>query len=149
VQQPGSPGLLSVSALKARGWTDTLIRDFLGPPDHTRPHPHYRSAAPMRLYARSRVEAVEASAAWAHVQDRAGRRKAAAAKAVQTKTTALRVYLDQLRITVPVMPMAQLTARACAHYNDRQWEFERWDGPEATPASEPGFLARITAFRVE
>ena len=41
------------------------------------------------------------------------------------------------------MPQAQLINQACAHFNDRQAVDERCDTPEATPASEPGFLDRI------
>ncbi|MCP4965044.1 MAG: hypothetical protein GY926_07395 [bacterium] len=43
-----------------RGWTDTLIRDFLGEADESRPNP-YGSNAPMRLYDRARVARVEAT----------------------------------------------------------------------------------------
>jgi hypothetical protein len=47
----------------------------------------------MRLYARARVEAVEASSAWPRLQERVARRKAAAAKAVETKAQRLWDYL--------------------------------------------------------
>ena len=33
---------LTATQLKARGWTDTLIRDLLGAPDQTRINPHHR-----------------------------------------------------------------------------------------------------------
>lgn len=54
---------LAASDLKARGWTDTSIRDFLGEPDEMRPNPHYRRAAPMRLFDFGRIEAAEATPA--------------------------------------------------------------------------------------
>jgi hypothetical protein len=98
----------------------------------------------MRLYARARVEAFEASPAWPRLQERVARRKAAAAKAIETKTQRLWDYLDELEIAVPVMPLAELTEQACAHYNDRQSVRERWDAQEATPASDPSFLERIS-----
>ena len=87
--QRSSDDLLSVRALIARGWTETLIRQLLGAPDNTRRNPYAGSAAPMRLYARTRVEAVEASPAWPTVQERVAQRKAAAAEAVETKTERL------------------------------------------------------------
>jgi hypothetical protein len=135
---------LTVPTLKARGWTATLIRDYLGAPDSSCPNPYYQSAAPMRLYARARVEAVEASPAWPTLQEQVARRKAAAAKAVETKTQRLWDYLDELEITVPVMSLPLLTEQACAHYNDWQSVRERWDAQEATPASNPSFLERIS-----
>jgi hypothetical protein len=48
--------LLGTVALKARGWTGTLIRRFLPTPDRTKVNPHYRSGPPMRLYDLARVE---------------------------------------------------------------------------------------------
>jgi hypothetical protein len=65
---------MTIPTLKARGWTETLIRQYLGAPDSSCPNPYYRSAAPMRLYARARVEAVEASPAWPTVQKRVAQR---------------------------------------------------------------------------
>jgi hypothetical protein len=103
-EQQSGDELMTIPTLKARGWTETLIRQYLGAPDSSCPNPYYRSAAPMRLYARARVEAVEASPAWPTLQEQVARRKAAAAKAVETKTQRLWDYLDELEITVPVMP---------------------------------------------
>lgn len=50
------PEYLSTLKLKERGWTDGMIRRFLGEPDATRPNPHYKCAAPMKLYELKRVE---------------------------------------------------------------------------------------------
>ena len=143
-EQRSDDDLMTVPTLKARGWTETLIRDYLGAPDTSCPNPSYRSAAPMRLYARARVEAVEASPAWSTLQEQVARRKAAAAKTVETKTQRLWDYLLELEITVPVMPLAELTEQACVHYHDQQSVRERWDAQEATPASNPSFLERIS-----
>lgn len=50
----------SVSQLvKNRGWTKTLIQKFLGEPCATCPNPHYRGAAPMKLYRKDNVLDVE------------------------------------------------------------------------------------------
>jgi hypothetical protein len=53
-------GMITPTGLRAEGWTDTLISKFLGDPDVLTKNPHYKSAAPMRLYYRSRVEAESA-----------------------------------------------------------------------------------------
>jgi hypothetical protein len=43
------------------GWTKAMIRELLGEPDKLAPNPHYRSAAPMRLYKVERVLAIQNS----------------------------------------------------------------------------------------
>lgn len=37
----GIPSHASMQALKARGWTATMIDDLLGEPDHYADNPHY------------------------------------------------------------------------------------------------------------
>lgn len=49
----------SVRELKGRGWTERLVRQYLGEPDWTVPNPQRRSAAPKRLYLITRVTAIE------------------------------------------------------------------------------------------
>lgn len=74
---------VSVAGLKSRGWTDSLIKTFLGEPDKLARNPHYSSSAPMRLYLLERVEAVERTPAFlerrSKLAEQAARRKAAAA----------------------------------------------------------------------
>jgi hypothetical protein len=55
---------LSVSALKERGWTDTMVKRLLGEPDKTAKNPHYSSAPRTRLYALDRIQQVEADPEW-------------------------------------------------------------------------------------
>jgi hypothetical protein len=79
----GNP-CVSVAGLKARGWTDSLLRTFLGEPDKLAANPHYSSAgAPMRLYLLERVEAAERTSAFierrAKLAAQTARRKATAA----------------------------------------------------------------------
>ena len=135
--------LLPVSELKARGWTNALIRTHLGAPDRTRPHPHYRLAPPIRLYLTARVEAVEASDAWATAQETRRRQKGGARLTGQTTQQHLQAYLDRLPITITVWSRDVLIQKACQHYNRRQAERHWEDGREATPDADPAFLARI------
>ena len=101
------PAHLSVAGLKARGWTDAAIRQFLGEPDKLVDNPHYKSAAPMRLYALARVEAVEASPAWQETQHARHARTAAAQRTTQTKRQALLAEVAALDILVAVLPAAE------------------------------------------
>lgn len=43
------------TAISSYGLTESLLKK-MGEPDKTAPNPHYRSAAPMKLYLRDRVE---------------------------------------------------------------------------------------------
>jgi hypothetical protein len=49
------------SELRRRGWTDREIKTYLPEPDATEPNPHHPNGHPMRLYAITRVEAIEAA----------------------------------------------------------------------------------------
>jgi hypothetical protein len=139
-----TPAHLSVAGLKARAWTDALIRTLLGEPDRLVDNPHYRSAAPMRLDLVARVEAVEASPTWQDTQGARAARKAAAQRATATKRQALMQAIAAWDLRVAVLPADGLTALACAHYNALQADRERWDSLPATPESHPDFLRRIT-----
>jgi len=75
----GAPGL------KERGWTEAMIREFLGDPDLYVDNPDYKSAAPMRLWRLQRAKAAEATAEFAQAKERAGRRCVAAGKAAETR----------------------------------------------------------------
>ena len=66
--------LLSTPELRERGWTPAVVRDLLGEPDDTRPNPHSKAAAPMRLWLKERVEATEGTAEFRDRADRARRR---------------------------------------------------------------------------
>ena len=60
-ERPPKPAHITVSRLKGQyGWTDSLISKHLGEYDQEAPNPHYRSAAPMRLYLLDRVQSITA-----------------------------------------------------------------------------------------
>ncbi len=138
----------TLAELKSRGWTGTLVRDLLAVPDATRCNPHFKSAAPIRLYSQTRVIDVEQSEAWSALAQRASVRRNAAEKATQTKRERLLKYVDALSIHVSVIPVGEAIQSACENFNDiksaiapgrRNSEFR-----EATLESDPLFLQRIT-----
>jgi hypothetical protein len=73
--------------LKERGWTEAMIRDLLGDPDLMVDNPHYKKAAPMRLWRLQRAETVEATPEWAVRRERAERQCAAAQKGAELRKT--------------------------------------------------------------
>ena len=143
----------TVAELKERGWTDTLIRDYLGDPDATVKNPMYASAAPMRLYLRDRAVAVESQEDWTEIILRASKRREAAKRATETKSQSLLAYVNGLHISIRVMPLPEVTELACKDYNRRMQNIEeehmsdgRFDftWTPATITSDPSFLQRIT-----
>jgi hypothetical protein len=69
----GAPGL------KARGWTEAMIRELLGAPDVLTDNPHYKSAAPRRLWRLQKVQAAEGTPGFAERRDAAAAHPAARA----------------------------------------------------------------------
>jgi hypothetical protein len=143
---PPAP-LLATSQLKQRGWTQSLIANFLGEPDALRPNPRYRSAAPMRLYALARVEAIETEPAFDAARARAGLRSQRAKATAARKAEELTAQARSMAITVDRLPPDQLRRRAIMAYN--RWHeplsLERgYDHEPASESSDPSFLVRIT-----
>ena len=55
--RPPQPAHITITRLRSEyGWTDQLVTKHLGEHDREAPNPHYRSAAPMRLYLLDRVQ---------------------------------------------------------------------------------------------
>ena len=79
----------SVAGLKYRGWTDAMVRDLLGEPDKRGANPHYRKAAPTRLYKISRVELIESTAVFTERLALAERRRSKARARRQDTTDAV------------------------------------------------------------
>ncbi|MBV9689891.1 MAG: hypothetical protein JO202_09290 [Ktedonobacteraceae bacterium] len=142
-----TPKMLTLTDLKARGWTDALVKQFLGEPDATKPNPHYRKAAPMRLYALARVEQAESQEEWQQAKARASRRSEASKKVSARKAAELVEQASQMRITVDRLPTETVIEQAIASYNAYNWEIA-WRHGEAfepaTESSDPTFLDRIT-----
>jgi len=88
--------------LKNRGWTDAMVKKFLGAPDMTKPNPHYKSAAPMGLWLAKRVNQVERTAEWKAEKEKSAGRKTSAQKAVKTKTDKAKEFAQTVEIHVPV-----------------------------------------------
>lgn len=59
---------LSVPHLKERGWSESLIKTFLGQPDWAVVNPHYKTGPKMRLYDPERVAKAEGNLHWQRKQ---------------------------------------------------------------------------------
>ncbi|SEK95414.1 hypothetical protein [Streptacidiphilus jiangxiensis] len=138
---------LSLAGLRHRGWTPSMVAKLLGPPDLTVRNPHFRGAAPSRLYAVARVEAAEATDAFAALATAASRRAGCSRLASERRRRQILAEVEGVRIQVPRLTPECLTRRAVAHRNQRdaQRACRREDhhaAPARADAAEPGALRR-------
>jgi len=132
---------LTTTELKARGWTDKLIRQFLSTPDDYRPNPHYQSGPRVCLHDHARVESIERAAEFQAAKKRADRARVRAGKGTETKRKKIMEDIGAVEISVPRLSKKELIRRACRHYNDRK--IAEQDVALAMPDSAPDFLERI------
>jgi len=119
---------VSAAGLRARGWTDGIVRRLLGEPDRLSAHPRFRSAPWTRMYRVERVEAAEQSAEFRSGAAFAARRSGAVRKAVGRRGRAAvarrrREVLARILaepIDVPRMDAGELAQRAVEHRARRE-----------------------------
>jgi hypothetical protein len=133
---------LTLSELKDRGWTQSLITLFLGDPDELRTNPRYRSGPPMKLYGMRRVKKAESSAKFRIAQENRKGRRLAAQKALATKRKKIEEYLETVEIEVPQITKEELIRRVCDNYNAGLVCVIQ-DRLRAHPNSDSKFLERI------
>jgi hypothetical protein len=149
---------LTMAVLRERGWTDAMIREYLGEPDATRPNPRYSSAAPMKLYLTERAQAAEASPGWAERKALGARRRAAGVAAADRNRAETEVLARQLAayLVASLVFPADPQEAAIAAYN--KWHLGRCTCPgwnelgfcdkRADASDSPEFLRRITVNHV-
>lgn len=115
---------ITLSTLKDRGWTASLIRDFLGKHDTEKPNPMFRSSPPMKLFALKRVQKQESTPEFKEAFEKAKKRSKTSRKArikvVSKKRQELQDKINKMKIRVPGMSYEKLERKAIKHYND--WE---------------------------
>lgn len=114
----------SHSDLKNNGWTDSLIKKFLGDPDETADNPIYKTAAPMRFYLKSRVEEAEKNPAFVEMQQKSQQRSKIAKQVAERKKEELLEWVHSLNIEVADFPNEDKLFRAAVkHYNQHKEQF--------------------------
>jgi hypothetical protein len=130
-----------------RGWTDGLIKRFLGEPDTYAPNPHYRSGPSMRLYDLERVTAAEESAdfkaAFSAMAERRAKLSRAVQQSVDKKRDDLLATVERLEIRVAKHPVDSVRNAAIRHYN-ALWSSRGKHEKHASHSDSPEFLERIT-----
>ncbi|MDV9192745.1 hypothetical protein R6L23_31815 [Streptomyces sp. SR27] len=128
---------VTLSGVRRRGWTDTMVRDLLGTPDVQGRDPRRWSLAPVRLYLLARVQTVERTPEFAETSALAPGRSAAAGAYAERRQPAVLTAIRAEPIEVPRLPGPELERRAGRH---RQLLGARSPGTKqgaATTASAP------------
>lgn len=111
-------GKLTQTALMERGWTKGMIKKFL--PEPTLARNPRSSKCPIKLWDISAVEAAEQMPEYSADAEKAERRRASSAKAVETKKEKLKHDLSAAvaSIRVPVLDDDELRELALEHYKN-------------------------------
>lgn len=101
------PILFTKSQLKEEfGFTEKMIKLLLGEPIE-KTNPHYKCAAPMKLWTKEEVDVVITSDEYKALKAKADKRRASAKKAVATKTekivSEMSLRAEQIKVTKLVM----------------------------------------------
>lgn len=107
-----SLGQVTASELKARGWTETMIRRLLGTPCATARNPYCPTGRPMRLYQLEKVSAVEARPEFRDAMEKSNEASARASAAHRAKTKALVEKAWRIPIALPEVSDTVLKANA-------------------------------------
>lgn len=91
----GKSQMITQSTILAMGWTKTMIKNLLPEPTE-RPNPHYKCAAPMKLWEQEKVLEVMETEDFKKALEKASKRKNAAKSAVKTKEKRLKEKMVEI-----------------------------------------------------
>lgn len=127
--------LISQATVLSMGFTKSMIDKLLPPPILKR-NPHYASSAPMKLFREDDVRSVMGTQEFQTMAAKAAARKAASAKAVETKRKNAEAIADDLiasihvtRWDMPVLEEATLNAK-------QEWYLEHGNVDILSPNTE-------------
>ncbi len=133
--------------LKQRGWTESMIKKFLGDADAEKDNPMYKSASPMKLYAMARVLAAESEESFIAQKLKAESRSKTMKNVANLKKQELLEQIDHMTFRIKVIPEESLLKNAIRSYNDFHemigMERNNFSFDYATPKSDKTFLERI------
>ncbi|MFI1729652.1 hypothetical protein ACH40E_10520 [Streptomyces acidicola] len=106
---------VSLTGLRARGWTGGMIHRLLGPPDRLALNPRFRAAPPRRLYRIERVEAAERSEEFRVVAEAAAPQSEAVRAALRRRQEEVLERIRAEPLDVPRLNPDKLELRAVEH----------------------------------
>src|ERR1700759_2599134 len=83
------------------GWSQAAIKKFLGPHDIEKPNPHYKKAAPLKLYYEKRIMEAETTPEFDNFCTQNAKRKESAKKGTETKILKAIEYANNVVIIIP------------------------------------------------
>ncbi|MFD3662461.1 hypothetical protein ACFWVF_17960 [Streptomyces sp. NPDC058659] len=133
---------VTLTGVRRRGWTDSMVRDLLGSPDVQGRDPRRWSLAPVRLYLLARVETVERTAEFAAASLLSKARSAAAGVYAARRRAAVLTAIRAAPIEVPLLPGPELERRAVRHRHLLGGRSPGRTGAEPDGALKDGALTR-------
>jgi|GEM_PF-312579 len=116
----GKSQMITQSTILAMGWTKTMIKNLLPEPTE-RPNPHYKCAAPMKLWEQGKVLEIMETEDFKKALDKASKRKNAAKSAVKTKEKRLKEKMVEIAnsFEIRIIPDDELIEMVLKHNEER------------------------------
>lgn len=116
----GKSQMITQSTILAMGWTKTMIKNLLPEPTE-RPNPHYKCAAPMKLWEQDKVLEVMETENFKKALEKASKRKNAAKSAVKTKEKRLKEKMVEIANSfgIRIIPDDELIEKVLKHNEER------------------------------
>ncbi len=116
----GKSQMITQSTILAMGWTKTMIKNLLPEPTE-RPNPHYKCAAPMKLWEQDKVLEVMETEDFKKALEKASKRKNAAKSAVKTKEKCLKEKMVEIANSfgIRIIPDDELIEKVLKHNEER------------------------------
>lgn len=111
---------ITLSTVKSYGFTDKLIKELLPEPELVI-NPHYRSGPKMKLWDVSVVESAMKTEIFVAEMEKRNKRREAAKKAVQTKTSKLQLQVDEFIKSVKISRIPLERLRSAAIRDKQKW----------------------------
>lgn len=129
------PAYLCKSQVKKLGFSEKMIKELLPEPEE-RPNPHYRKAAPMKVWTTEVIQTVMRTSEYEEAHQAYAVRSAAARKPYERKCEETQELLQELveGIRVKVIPLDELEKRAVRHrqrWYDANRPYEDFNAEEA------------------
>lgn len=112
--------MITQSTILAMGWTKTMIKNLLPEPTE-RPNPHYKCAAPMKLWEQGKVLEIMETEDFKKALEKASKRKNAAKSAVKTKEKRLKEKMVEIAnsFEIKIIPDDELIEKVLKHNEER------------------------------
>ena len=141
-QEMNETEYLTQQAVLVRGWSKSMINQFLGEPDKTKRNPKGMNAPKIKLFDLKRVLEAEESSAFEELMVAAIKRSKVAQRSAATRKQKTLDYVKSLTISLPSFSPSELELAAIRAYNSL-WYDRNNDEKHAKTGDDPMFLMRI------